>query len=162
MKKDDKQTKNKINIHEEYWIYHDKYKGKYGEKTVILMQVGSFHECYSTDTQGPNLFSLSELLNIVCTRKDKSVNIIDEKNPYMLGFPSIALSKFLKILVDNHYTVVVIDQTTPPPNPMREVTGIFSPSTFIENIGVDNRYLMCLYIEINNALNSTTTKSNIL
>ena len=161
MKKDDKQTKNKINIHEEYWIYHNKYKGKYGEKTVILMQVGSFHECYSTDTQGPNLFSLSELLNIVCTRKDKSVNIIDEKNPYMLGFPSIALSKFLKILVDNHYTVVVIDQTTPPPNPMREVTGIFSPSTFIENIGVDNRYLMCLYIEINNALNSTTTKSNI-
>ncbi len=159
MKKEDKQTKNKINIHEEYWIYHDKYKGKYGQKTVVLMQVGSFHECYSTDTQGPNLFQLSELLNIVCTRKDKTVNTIDEKNPYMLGFPSVALSKFLKILIDNQYTVIVIDQTTPPPNPLREVTGIYSPSTFIENVGVDNRYLMSLYIEINNALNSN--KSNI-
>ncbi len=159
MKKEDKQTKTKINIHEEYWVYHEKYKGKYGPKTVVLMQVGSFHECYSTDTQGPNLFNLSELLNIVCTRKDKSINTVDEKNPYMLGFPSVALSKFLKILIDNQYTVIVIDQTTPPPNPLREVTGIYSPSTFIENVGVDNRYLMSLYIEINTALNST--KSNI-
>ncbi len=123
------------------------------------MQVGSFHECYSTESIGPNLFKLSELLNIVCTRKDKSVDKIDEKNPYMLGFPSVALSKFLKILIDNQFTVIVIDQTTPAPNPLRQVTGIYSPSTFIDNVSIESKYLMIMYIEINQALNST--KNNI-
>jgi len=149
----------KMNIHEEYWMYYEKYQKKYNSKSIVLMQVGSFHEAYSTDTRGPNLFELSELLNIVCTRKDKSINIIDHKNPYMLGFPSVALSKFLKILIDNSYTVVIIDQTTPPPNPLREVTGIYSPSTFIDNISVENKYLMTFYIEINSSLSSN--KSNI-
>jgi DNA mismatch repair protein MutS len=149
----------KPNIHEEYLQYHNKYKEKYGSKALVLMQVGSFHEAYSTNDDGPNLFQLSELLNIVCTRKDKSVDIIDIKNPYMLGFPSVALSKFMKILIDNHYTIVIIDQTTPPPNPLREVTGIYSQSTFIDNISTDTKYLMVLYIEINQSI--TNNKSNI-
>jgi DNA mismatch repair protein MutS len=149
----------KGNIHDEYLGYHEKFKNKYGAKSLVLMQVGSFHEAYSTNVRGPDLFKLSELLNIVCTRKDKSVDIIDEKNPYMLGFPSVALSKFLKILVDNQYTVIVIDQTSPPPKPTRSITGIYSPSTFIDNISVDSKYLMIMYIEINQALNST--KNNI-
>jgi DNA mismatch repair protein MutS len=149
----------KGNIHDEYLGYHEKFKNKYGDKSIVLMQVGSFHEAYSTDHRGPNLFKLSELLNIVCTRKDKSVDIINEKNPYMLGFPSVALSKFLKILIDNQFTVIVIDQVSLPPAPRREVTGIYSPSTFIDNVSIESKYLMILYIEINQALNST--KNNI-
>lgn len=160
MNKENKKTKiTKPNIHEEYLIYHEKFKNKYGDKSLVLMQVGSFHECYSTDKRGPNLFKLSEMLNIVCTRKDKSVDIIDEKNPYMLGFPSLALSKFLKILVDNQFTVIVIDQVSLAPNILRQVTGIYSSSTFIDNVSVESKYLMIMYIEINQALNST--KNNI-
>lgn len=154
-----KKLDSKPNIHDEYLGYHEKFKNKYGDKSLVLMQVGSFFEAYATETRGQNLFKLSELLNIVCTRKDKSVDKIDEKNPYMLGFPSVALSKFLKILVDNQYTVVVIEQITPPPNPQRGITGIYSPSTFIDNITIDSKYLMILYIEINQALNSI--KNNI-
>lgn len=154
-----KNIKNKPNIHEEYLSYHEKFKNKYGDKSLVLMQVGSFHECYSTLSSGPDLFKLSELLNIVCTRKDKSVDKVDFKNPYMMGFPSVALSKFLKILVDNKFTVIVIDQVTLPPNPQRAITGIYSPSTFIDNVTIDSKYLMILYIEINQALN--TTKNNI-
>jgi DNA mismatch repair protein MutS len=157
MSKSNKQPK--MNIHEEYWQYHEKYQGKYGSKVVVLMAVGSFHEAYSTNERGPNLFQLSDLLNIVVTRKDKSISVIDEKNPYMLGFPSHSISKFLKILIDNSYTVVVIDQVTPPPNPARAVTGVYSPGTFIDTVTVENKYLMILYIEVNTSLNST--KSNI-
>lgn len=165
MNKDIKQPKNKnsssqvINIHEEYIQYHEKFIGKYGPKTIVLMQVGSFFECYSTETRGPNLFELSDILNIICTRKDKSVSTIDEKNPYMLGFNCAAINKFLKLLVDNNYTVVTIEQTTPPPKPKREVTNIFSPSTYIDNITTENKYLMILYFEINSAINSS--KPNI-
>lgn len=157
--KKDKSSTQKLNIYEEYINYYNKYQLKYGSKSIVLMQVGSFHEAYSTNEKGPNLFQLSDLLNIVCTRKDKNISIIDEKNPYMLGFPSVALSKFLKILIDNNYTVIIIDQVTPPPNPSREVTGVYSPSTFIDNISNDNKYLMTMYIEINNGINSK--KSNI-
>jgi len=159
MSKEDKKIKLTKNIHDEYLGYHEKFKNKYGDKSLVLMQVGSFHEMYSTENRGPNLFKLSELLNIVCTRKDKSVDKIDEKNPYMLGFPSVALSKFLKILIDNQFTVVVIDQISSAPNPMRGITGIYSASTFIDNVSVDSKYLMILYIEINQAINST--KNNI-
>ena len=164
MKKEIKRPKNNsrtqpINIHEEYLQYHEKFVGKYGAKTIVLMQVGSFYECYSTETRGPNLFELSETLNIICTRKDKSITTINEKNPYMLGFNCAATNKFLKLLIDNNYTVVTVDQTTPPPKPKREVTNIFSPSTYIDNITTENKYLMVLYFETNSALNST--KSNV-
>lgn len=160
MKKDIIQANNiSLNIYEEYLNYHEKYIGKYGPKTIVLMQVGSFYECYSTEVRGPNLFELSDVLNIICTRKDKSIKIIDEKNPYMLGFNCAATNKFIKLLIDNNYTVVTIDQTTPPPKPRREVTNIFSPSTYIDNVSIENKYLMILYIEINNSINST--KPNI-
>jgi DNA mismatch repair protein MutS len=149
----------KINIHEEYLQIYEKHVNKYGPKTILLMQVGSFHECYATETRGPNLFAISDILNIVCTRKDKSITKIDEKNPFMLGFTSVALQKYLKILIDNQYTVVVIDQVTPAPNPQRAVTGIYSPSTYIDNVSVENKYLMTLYFETNSALKSS--KSNI-
>ena len=39
----------KMNIHEEYWMYYEKYQKKYNSKSIVLMQVGSFHEAYSTD-----------------------------------------------------------------------------------------------------------------
>lgn len=163
MTKDNKQTKKssneKINIHEEYLQIYEKHIAKYGPKTIVLMQVGSFHECYSTETRGPNLFAISDILNIVCTRKDKSISKIDEKNPFMLGFVSISIQKYLKILIDNKFTVVVIDQVTPAPNPQRAITGIYSPSTFIDNVSVENKFLMTLYFETNSALNSS--KSNI-
>lgn len=154
-----KNLKSKSNIHDEYLAYHEKFQKKYGDKSLVLMQVGSFYEAYSTEKRGFDLFKLSELLNIVCTRKDKSIDVISEKNPYMLGFPSVALGKFLKILIDNQFTVIVIDQISAPPNPQRGITGIYSPSTFIDNVSIESKYLMVLYIEINQALNST--KNNI-
>ena len=160
MNKVNKPAKNsKISIYEEYLQYHERYIGKYSSKTIVLMQVGSFYECYSTETRGPNLFELSDILNIVCTRKDKSIKTIDEKNPYLLGFNCAATNKFLKILIDNNYTVITIDQVSSPPEPKREVTNIFSPSTYIDNTTTDNKYLMVLYFEINNSINSS--KPNI-
>ena len=76
------------------------------------MQVGSFYEAYSTYEEGYDLKELSDLLNIIYTKKDKSNKEVNLKNPLMLGFPSISLSKFLKVLMDNNFTVVIIDQIT--------------------------------------------------
>jgi hypothetical protein len=46
---------------------------------------------------------------MVVSKKNKSVNEISLKNPYMMGFPSSCIAKHLKTLVDNNYKVIVID-----------------------------------------------------
>jgi DNA mismatch repair protein MutS len=142
------------NILDEYLLYHDTYVNKYGKKTLVLMQVGSFYECYGIiknkddSWKGPNLSQISEILNIVCTRKDKSVSEISEKNPYMLGFPLVATNKFINILMENGYTIIIVDQVTPPPKPKREVTNIYSPGTYIEGQQKpDTNYIVSIYLE---------------
>lgn len=138
----------------EYFFYHDKYVKQYGQKTIVLMQVGSFFETYSNENKGPPLKNIQNLLNIIITKKDKKKPLADD-NPYMLGFPSVAIDKYINILIDNNYTVVLIEQVTPKPNPKRKVTNIFSPSTYIENNKYDTNYLLSLYIENVNCKNKT-------
>ncbi len=138
-----------MSIINEYLKQQKKYEKLYGKhRTIVLMQVGSFHEAYSTETEGFNLHRLSDLLNIVVTKKNKSVDKVDLKNPYMMGFPSVALEKFLNILIDNNFTVVIIDQVTPPPKPKREVTGIYSPGTYINSISndSDSNYILSIFL----------------
>jgi len=53
----------------DYFDIHNFYAKIYGNKTIILMQVGSFHECYATDNEGLDLFILSEKLDIIVTKK---------------------------------------------------------------------------------------------
>jgi DNA mismatch repair protein MutS len=161
MKKVNKRTNNsEISIYEEYLQYHEKYVDKYGSKSIVLIQIGGFFEAYGTLTRGPDLFKISEILNIIVTRKNKSINTIDEKNPYMLGYNCLSGSnKFIKLLIDAGYTVILIEQITPAPNPKRAITNIFSPSTYLENVTTDNKYLMVLYFETNNSINSS--KPNI-
>lgn len=160
MLKVNKQSNNTImNIHEEYLQYHEKYVAKYGSKSIVLMQIGGFYEAYSTLTRGSNLFKISEILNIIVTRKNKSINTIDEKNPYMMGFNCCSASKFIQLLIEAGYHIIIVDQTSAPPKPKREVTNIFSPSTYIDYVSNENKYLMVLYFEINNSINSS--KPNI-
>ena len=55
----------------DYFDIHDFYSNIYGNlRTIILMQVGSFHECYSTDSHGIDLINLSQQLDVVCTKKN--------------------------------------------------------------------------------------------
>jgi DNA mismatch repair protein MutS len=136
----------KINIHQEYINYHEDYLKKFGLKTIVLMQVGSFYEMYMTNEQGPNLKDISQMLNIVYTKRDKSIREVDIKNPYMLGFPLISADKFITILINNGFTIVTIDQVTPPPDPDRKCTNIFSPATYISSTPtVNTNYAVLLY-----------------
>lgn len=139
-----------MNITEEYIQYHNKYTtAEYKNiKVLVLMQVGSFYEAYSTDTSGPNLQEISGVLNIICTKRDKKDKTVSLKNPYMLGFPKVAEAKFINVLIENNYTVVVIDQVTAPPDPKREVTNIYSPGVYINGTQKpDNNYVIGIYIE---------------
>jgi len=135
-------------IYQEYQTYHKEYQKKFGPKTCILMQVGSFYEMYSTDNEGPNLKEISSLLNIVFTKKDKTNLTVSSSNPYMLGFPLVSFEKFIILLISNGFTVATIDQVTPPPEPERKCTNIFTPSTFIATTpDINTAYAVLLYFD---------------
>ena len=48
----------------DYFDIHNHYVKQYSNsnnKVLILMAVGSFHECYNTDTDGADLFYISSI-----------------------------------------------------------------------------------------------------
>ena len=133
---------------DDYIDYSKKYKDIYGEKTIVLMQVGSFFEFYGVPEKklGCNVDDICNVLEIQSTRKNKSNATIDKNNPKMAGIPLYVVNKYVNILTENNYTIILIEQTTLPPNPKREVTKIISPGTNIEaNNDVNNNFLMCIY-----------------
>jgi len=135
----------------DYFKIHNFYSNIYGkDKTIILMQVGSFHEAYSNNLEGLDLPSLAQKLDIVCTRKNGN----KEDSPRMMGFPIHVTHNFIDKLINLNYTVVLIDQTSEPPEPKREVTGIYSPATYlVENVSKILN-LVCIVID------KTKTKLN--
>lgn len=138
----------------DYFKIHNFYSNFYGkDKTIILMQVGSFHEAYCTNDDGLDLVTLSQKLDVVCTKKNGNKEL-SESNPRMMGFPIHVTHNFIEKLVNLNFTVVLIDQTTEPPNPKREITGVYSPATYLEKNNLKVNYLVSIVID------KTRTKFN--
>ena len=122
---------------DDYFQHQIKYEKKYGKKTIVLMEVGSFFEFYGVSNEKEqigNAKRVCELLNIQLTRRNKAINENSRKNALMAGFPTHSMKRFMNVLLENNYTIVLIEQTTPPPNPMREITKIISPGTYIDEV----------------------------
>ena len=130
---------------DDYIHYTDKYNKIY-DKSVVLMQVGSFYELYGlNNNEGADVDEICRILEIKCTKKNSSVNEISKKNPKMAGIPLYVLDKYVDILYENGYTIILVEQVTPPPEPKREVTKILSPGTSSNETTYENNYLMSLY-----------------
>lgn len=137
-------VKDYFDIHNHYVAM---YKGKETNcKILILMAVGSFHECYNTDTDGPDLHAIGEKLDMVVTQKNKS-KPLTTSNPRMMGFPSYIVDDAIEKIISIGYTIVRIDQTTEPPHPKREVVGIYSSSTHINSNSSANNNIVCITLD---------------
>jgi DNA mismatch repair protein MutS len=137
-----------MSVYNDYVEKTIKYKEEYGNKTIVLYQVGSFYEMYSTDDNIVNLTEITDLLNIQKTKRNKSKIDINDNNPYMAGFGICSLDKYKRILLNANYTVVIIDQTEN--NMERVVTDIISPGTRIDDlIPSQNNILLLITIEEN-------------
>ena len=132
-------------IFKEYCCYIDEYKQKYGENTIILMQVGAFYEIYAMLNDETQLGEIN--IHHIC---QNIMNISVAKKTYQVlmgGFQIPYSSKFIKLLIDREYTVVIVSQVTEKPNIVRKVTDIISPGTYLEDFNMDdNNYLMSIYI----------------
>tara|TARA_B100000795_G_C22805535_1_gene444623 strand:+ start:2052 stop:4877 length:2826 start_codon:yes stop_codon:yes gene_type:complete len=139
-------------IIDEYLEYTKTYKDKYGDRCIVLMQVGSFFEIYTiTDNIIENdVFVIADLCGIQTSRKNKSNTEVSHSNPIMAGFPLHSISKFTQILLNNNYTIVLVEQVTEPPNPKRSVTEILSPGANINIFNKQSNYMMVIFYEIIN------------
>jgi DNA mismatch repair protein MutS len=138
-------------IIDDYLEYSKTYKTKYGDKCIVLMQVGSFYELYSiTDDTSHDIYVIADLCNIQISRKNKSITEVSITNPLMAGFPLYTLQKYTQILLNNNFTIVLIEQVTEPPNPERKVTEILSPGMNISLNTKSSNYMMVLYFEFIN------------
>lgn len=138
-------SKNGSSVTADYLSYHDEYIKKFGvDRTLVLMQVGSFYEAYSTKDRGPDLQKLEAITDANIAHKGHNKELIDIKNPLMWGFPMVATDKYVNMLVEeNGYRLIMIDQVTPPPNVVREVVEIISPSTYLEGTYKPNSNFIC-------------------
>lgn len=140
-----------LTIPELYYKYYKEYSEKYG-KICLLFEVGSFYEFYNyIDENGEhltNIVDICNLLNITHTRKNKSLPA-SKSNPYMAGYPSYCNSKYIPILIE-HYTVILYEQISKPPNVKRKITQIISKSTQTEYLtSVNNNYISSIFLEKN-------------
>ena len=140
-------------IIDDYLNYLQEYSYKYGDNTIIFMQVGSFFELYSIDENSKYLYNIADICNIQISKKNKNIKEISRNNPLMCGFPLYVVNKYVQLLLQKKYTIVLIEQITEPPEPKRKITEIISPSTNININSKNSNYIMVLYYEeINNNL----------
>ena len=142
-----------MTIIDDYLELANKYSSEYGEDTLLLMQVGHFFECYAIDnsTEKTNthaFYKSADIMNIQVTRKSKKITENSRGNPLMTGINIYTKDKYIQILLDANFTVVLMEQVTEPPEPKREVTQIYSPGTSIDYSNKNSTTnTMCIYIE---------------
>jgi len=137
-------------ISHEYFKYFKKYENEYGEKICLLMQIGSFYEMF--DKKIGHLTDIANILNIQVTKRNKNLDHL-ENNPFMAGFPKISINKYLPLLLENNYTVILIDQNEEKQNGKvtRFVAGIYSSSIQpieLDTFNEDGNDLTSIVIEV--------------
>jgi len=134
----------------DYLDLQDKYEKKYGEKTIVLMEVGSFFELYGivneTMSRG-RIYEISELTNLSVSKKNDKMLPVSEKNPLMAGFPNHSFDKWKDILLKNDYTIIKIEQDGHnTKEPKRKISEIISPGVNIESTCFSSN-MMSVYLE---------------
>lgn len=142
----------KVSTIEEYMQFHAAHIRQFGNKTYTLMEVGKFYESYSfnydvCDENGPNLWEIGGLIGIQHTKRN-SKEQSSRSNPYLVGFPVAYLTDKMKILMDNCYTVVIMNQFEISPGKfIRKVSNICTPGLNMVTNNSYSNYIISIYLK---------------
>ncbi len=126
----------------------NEYVKKFGEKTIFLIQCGSFYEVYSCKKN--DIFVNKRIVDFSKICND--MRIADKKAKYkglsvfMCGFPELFLEKYVKKLTDAGWTVCVHNQDPTCPT-IRKELGIFSPGTNFSGGTESKNRIMAIWLE---------------
>lgn len=131
-----------------YFKLTEEYKKKFGkDRTLVIMQMGSFYSMYAYEDQGCDKNAINELLSITITRTRKK-NPLSFTNPNLLGFPVVSLEKHLTTLLDNGYVVIQVVQKDNYGSIKREVEMIHTPGiNTTEIVSPDSNNIISIYFE---------------
>jgi len=142
-----------MSLQKQYFELTQKYQHEYGERSIVLMQVGAFMEVYGkTDNNYLEDFSRVCDLNVVKR---------GESDVLMAGFKEVYVDKYVKKLQDAGYTIAVYAQS-PDDVTIRELAGIFSPGTYFPSDSSDSlsqsNNILCVWTDLikNTILNKGT------
>ena len=125
-----------MTIINDYLCLTKKYKDEYSDKTLLLMQVGSFFECYALLNEkdntyyGSNIQEFSDINDLVISKKNATHNNIPV---VMAGFGLTQIEKYVRRMQENDYTIVVYTQDSNTKNTSRSLSCIYSPGTYFSN-----------------------------
>jgi len=136
----------------EYFELTKKYQTDYGEKTILLMQVGSFFEVYGIYNEKTKLITSSKIVEFsqICELNIVEKNTcIGKDNVMMAGFKDMQIEKYIKKIQEAGFTVVVYVQDEATKNTTRSLGGIFSPGTYFQT-ETDNltNSITCIWIDL--------------
>ena len=126
---------------------------KFGENTILLMQVGAFFEIYGIKDKNERIYGskIAEICAICQLNMPAKTNKYNNDTILMAGVRDYSLDKYLPKMTDAGYTVVVYSQEKEGTNVSRYLSGIYSPGTILTNesdkIDQITNNIMCIWIE---------------
>jgi len=100
------------------------YKTRFGDKTVVVYQMGDFHQIMSIGDD--DIHGIADAAGVYVGRKDKKNPVINRDNHLMCGWPVSLTCKYTDRLCAAGYTVVCVDKE---PNTDREVVNVQKEAT---------------------------------
>ena len=147
-----KKDKEGSSIFKLYFDLTNEYTEKFGENTVILLQVGSFYEMYGMRNEngtysGSKIQEVANACHIAVRPKQLKY---DNKDIVMAGFPDreIVLEKFLYYINEAGFTSVIWSQDNND-STIRTFDHVVSPGTYFSNeeMKISNN-ICCIWFEI--------------
>ena len=126
-------------LQKEYFELTEKYIQDYGEKTILLMQVGAFFEVYgiknklNSEITGSRIHDFGLICELSIVDKNVCVGISKGSIIVMAGFKDIQIEKYIKKLQFAGFTTVVYTQDENMKNTKRSLNAIISPGTYFSN-----------------------------
>lgn len=156
---------NEQSIYSEYFSYIDKYTTEYGEKTIVLLQVGAFFEIYGIKKENKIAGSQIEFVADIC-----QLNISPKAQSYnygtivMAGFRDYSIDKYIPLMTDIGYTVAVYIQNKNGKIITRELDKVYSAGTYIScdtdtNSQISNN-IMTIWFDVFKSCRNTNQKSS--
>ena len=155
----------------EYFRLTDLFIKKFGKNTILFMQVGAFYEIYATKNLETNQISRSRIEDIstICG----GLSITDKKQMHgkemvvMAGFRDYNSERYIQYAVDANFTVVLYSQKELEKGKItRELTGIYSPGTFLpSDIDTDAKItnnVLCIWLDTYSSKLLSKPKQNLI
>jgi DNA mismatch repair protein MutS len=141
-----------MSLIEEYLEYQKLYEKKFGENTIVTIQVGKFYEVYEIDINDIKIGKAREISNklgMVLTKRNKK-EIHSTSNPYLIGFPVQSLDNYKRMIIRNLNCTLVIVSQQKGNSSERYVSEICNEFNNLDDNFILEQYIFSLYIENRN------------